>query len=347
MSAGVRALVLCAVLGAGAAAGCEPEPPQRSRFVQAPRTEPRERRMIPAEWDTAWVHGGPQDTLLSGPGFMDASAEGVFLFDYIDQRLLAFDPAGALRWTFGRRGRGPAEFTNVRDIVVGTGGTVDLLDPENGRITRLDREGRLAGHVPLGAVGAFAAQMVPLPGRGFLLMTTRGDSSLVTVDSLGRVTGRREFPWPGYAALGNISRQGFTAGDGDAWIYGFALGDGWFVTGPARSTAHGYVEHLEFPELVTERRQRGVTVTRKARYHPCTACSLDVSGTTLSVLFGGYSRDAHRVVDEYRWTDGRYLGSRALPRRADLIAVHGGTYYVVVEDPAPRLLALRPRGDAA
>jgi hypothetical protein len=333
---------LAALLAAAPLAGCKPQEPVKSQFVRAPRIDIRPRNVVSERWDTIWAWGGPEDTLLSAPGFMDASREGVFLFDYIDQRLLAFDTAGRVRWTYGGKGQGPGEFMNVRDIVVGAGGGVDLLDAENARITRVDRNGRVARLISIADVDAYAGQMVPLPDGRFLLLTSQADSSVVVVDSTGRVTERSEFPWAGYARLQPIARQGFATEDGTSWIFAFAMGDGWFASQGARTSVHGFVEHLDFPELVTEQRGRDTRVTRKARYHPCTACSLSLSGSTLSVLFGGYSRDAYRLLDEYRSSDGQYLGSRKLPSRSHLIAVQDRTYYVIVEDPAPRLLALRP-----
>lgn len=351
--AGLQAFLRRAMAGAGIVAAAawlaacgDARASETATLWDLPEGETLRRRVTAERWDTLWTVGGElNDTLLLRPLHLQAAPGGVYLFDMIAQRLLAFGADGRLRWTLGRKGKGPDEFTNVRDVAVGPADSVWLLDPENARLSVAAPDGRIARRVPLAAVGAHAEQLVPLAGGWALLFTDRADSAIAVVDAAGEVVERRTMPWDGFARLHFIVRQGFTAAEpgGDAWAYGFVLGDGWFPFRGAEALPDTgrYAEHQPFPVTQTLRGPSGEGIRLKG-YAPCTACALALDGGVLHVLFGGYTERSRRLVDRFRWPGGEYLDTWLLPERAVAVAARGDTLYAVVSDAYPTLLALRP-----
>jgi hypothetical protein len=59
------------------------------------------------------------------------------------------------------------------------------------------------------------------------------------------------------------------------------------------------------------------------------------------VLFGGTGPSADRVIDRFDLSTGRYLGSRALPRKVVAVAAWGRDIVGVVEDPVPSIYVWR------
>lgn len=298
-------------------------------------------------WDTLWTVGSsaPGDTTLLLPYPIQATPEAVYVFDAGGQRLLAFGPDGSLKWSLGRKGGGPSEFRNVRDLKLTRGGTLLLLDPENNRITEVDTVGRVRAEIPLGMVG-HAEQMVPLADDRILLVSSRRDVALLAIDRTGHVLDTLGFAWRDFTALPTLARQGLTAvaADGRSWVYGFMLGDGWFPfrgTQPERYIGR-YVDHRAFPE-VQETRVKGGTVRRLAGYAPCTGCDVFLADSSVYVLAGGSNATRRAVIDRFRWSDGGYSESLRIPAAARKMAVVGDVFYLVVNEPYPALLALRPR----
>jgi hypothetical protein len=105
--------------------GCGPD---REDADPGRRAEPRGRRWAVITWDTAFVIGGPQDTLLQLPTRLAADGAGVSVLDREAGRVLRFDSRGRLLWSFGRKGKGPEEFTHPRDIHMDRQGRTWVLD---------------------------------------------------------------------------------------------------------------------------------------------------------------------------------------------------------------------------
>ena len=329
-------LALCAAIAA-----CEPAG-QAETLPHSGRGSQLERTFAVAEWDTVWQVGGDaQDSTLFNPFLVAASEEVVYLYDAGVQRLTALSAAdGSIRWTFGRAGGGPNELRGVRDIKALPGGGVAILDPRNNRIVELDAAGAVRRRIPLESVG-HAEQLVPVANDRFVLLTMSPDSAFAVLDGDGRVTGRMSLPWAGFAKLDPIARQGYLAGKGGQWVFGFSFGDGWFAFDDVspRGFAGRYLEHTEFPELETT----GQGATQMVEYNACSACSIAVSDSLLFVHFGGYGNTPRAVVDRFRIADGEYRGSYQLPLRATVVEVDRDRVYALAEDPYPVLLALRPR----
>jgi hypothetical protein len=305
------------------------------------------RRFSVEQWDTLWMAGSsaPGDTTLLLPYPIQATPKAVYVFDAGGQRLLAFDPGGRLLWSMGRKGGGPGEFRNVRDLKLTRTGTLLLLDPENNRITEVDTAGGVRAEIPLTLAG-HAEQMTPLADGRILLVASRKDVALLAIDRTGRVLDTLNFAWKDFTALPTLARQGLTAvaPDGRSWVYGFMLGDGWFPFDGARPERYigRYVDHRSFPR-VEERAVSGGTVRRLAGYSPCTGCDVFLADSSLYVLAGGSNASRRAVIDRFRWRDGGYAESMRIPVAARKMAVVGDVFYLVVNEPYPAVLALRPR----
>lgn len=329
------------VLALASLVACEPAD-QAGALLQSGRDSQRERTYAVAEWDTVWqVGGNAKDSTLFNPFLVAATRDIVYLYDAGVQRITALSAAdGSIRWTFGSAGAGPDEFRGVRDIKALAGGGVAVLDPRNNRIVELDAAGAVRRRIPLESVG-HAEQLVPIANDRFVLLTMAPDSAFAVLDAGGRVVDRIPLPWAGFAKLDPIARQGYLAGRGGRWVFGFSVGDGWFAFDDVspRGFAGRYVEHTEFPELETT----GKGATQMAEYNSCSACSIAVSDSLVFVHFGGYGNTPGAVVDRFRFVDGKYLGSYQLPLRATVVEVDQDRVYALAEDPFPVLLALRPR----
>jgi hypothetical protein len=303
------------------------------------------RRFVVERWDTLWVVGGPRDSTLLNPFLLAASNSLVFVYDGGARRVVALSARdGTVAWRYGRAGSGPDEFRSVRDLKATGDGGVAVLDPRNNRITVLDRRGMVRRRIPLDQVG-HSEQMAPLGRDKFVLLTMLSDSPFVVVDTGGRVLRHASFPWPEYARLDPLARQGVIAADGGpTWVFGFSMGDGWiwFDDVSPRSDLTHYVERTEFPTV--ENRQNGEQASsRIAAYQVCSGCSLSISNSTLYVHFGG-SEAPKRIVDRYDLGSRQYMGSEGLPLEATVVEGAGDRRYVLGENPFPILLALKPAG---
>lgn len=331
------------VLAALAAAACrDPDlrrPPELWEGSAGPTLE---RRFSAEAWDTLWsLVSGASDTTLLHPYNIYAAERTLYVFDIGAQRLLALDYEGRRRWSFGRKGAGPDEFRNVRDVEVGADGLVYLLDPQNNRVVVMDDASAVRRRIRLDGI-PHAEQMVPLPDGRVLLVTFQPDSPLVVVDTAGTRSGYVEFPWKGFTSVPPLARQGWTTlgPDSRSWVFAFMLGDGWF---PFRELRPGryvgrYVDHRPFPPVEEDESGAGFV-----QYTPCTGCDVAMDDSSLYVLSGGTDQTRRGVVDRFRLRDGAYVDSYRLPWAARRIAVREGSFYVVVDDPAPAIFALRPR----
>lgn len=306
---------------------------------------PIERQFHAERWDTLWAVGGSvQDTTLLNPYRIQAGPTGIYVFDIAPQRILALDAEGKRRWSFGRKGAGPDEFRNVRDMKLTGTGELFILDPQNNRIAVLDPAGRVSRRIPLTKAG-HAEQMAPLGGERVALVTMQQDRPLKVIDHAGAVVEEPSFAWPGFTSLHPIARQGLMAVDADGarWVFGFMLGDGWFPFRGTRPAGYvgRYVDHRPFPPIEEENGKSSRSVGL-AQYTPCTGCDVQIADSSVYFLSGGSDRTERAVVDRFSWSDGRYLSSYRLPGRSEKVAIHDGTFYVVVSEPYPAVLALRP-----
>jgi hypothetical protein len=309
-----------------------------------------ERRWAAVQWDTVFVVGGSaDDTLLYLPTRLAADETGVSVLDRGAGQVLRIDRHGRLIWRFGRRGRGPTEFSRPRDIKLDRLGASWVLDPGNARLVRIDAAGQTAVTIPLSALSRPADAFIPGRPGETLLLTLDRERPLVRLSSKGEVIERLEFPWPGFSSLHPLAAQLVTGHDprSERWVAAFGLGDGFFVFRGLRWTGYRgrYVESAEFPRVEEKRlsnpgRSQQVAHVRGARF---TAEAISISEDRLFVFFGGRSPDRHRLMDIYSAEDGTYLESYRLPAQPRWAVYAGGLVYALYEDPYPTLAAWRPK----
>jgi len=82
--------------------------------------------------------------LLSDVIALEVGAEGqIYVLDYLEQALHAFDEAGAHLWTAGGRGQGPGEFDGAAGLAIDPDERVWVWDPRYQRFSVYDSDGTL------------------------------------------------------------------------------------------------------------------------------------------------------------------------------------------------------------
>ena len=106
---------------------------------------------------------GPDEggVLLSDVVGLEVGAKGqIYVLDYVEQVLHAFDEAGAHLWTAGGRGQGPGEFGGAAGLAIDPDGRVWVWDPRGQRFSVFDSDGTLVQTHPRQVRG----QWHPWPG---------------------------------------------------------------------------------------------------------------------------------------------------------------------------------------
>ncbi|HEU0016630.1 MAG TPA: 6-bladed beta-propeller [Longimicrobium sp.] len=93
----------------------------------------------------------------------------IYVADAQRQELLAFGADGEPLGTLGRRGRGPGEFQQLRDVAVGRGDTVLALDPGQQRVSVFGPDGKRAFDLRLPALGRAGQPLLALASGGLIL----------------------------------------------------------------------------------------------------------------------------------------------------------------------------------
>lgn len=282
-----------------------------------------------------------QDTTLIDPYLMASDEGGVFLFES-DGRVLRYDTAGTRRWVQGRSGGGPGEYRNPRDMKVGPGNGVWLVDPDQGRVTVLDPiDGAVRSMIPMRV--PYSSTITPVNG-GFALFPNDLPHDIYYFNTAGDTTAADSIPWSGVRQIEWISRGVRSAVDPATgrWVLAFIYGNGWFAFDTAR---HGtprrfYVEPTRFPPVVKDFYPDGAIGTKLVRT-PASALDLELRGDTLFVLFGGTAPDQRKTIDLYSYQTGNYLESWRLPEPAEEIGLCGNYLAVYTSRPVPKLSFFR------
>lgn len=278
------------------------------------------------------------DSLPASPTLIAARGDTLLVAGQ-DNVITAFDGKGTRLWTFGRKGRGPSEFSRIRDLEPTERG-VAAYDPVNGRITEIDPRGMLLQEINLAEVPR-GDQFAPLRDHRFAIVTASPSErrNVVVVDTVGRVVGSLQWPWTAYDSLDPIARQVVTAvaTSGD-WAAGFRLGDGWYSLSDTAvvGAVHPFARHVDFPALIVEKDQSGRTSTHLGRAEVA-AMTIALSGKSLFVLFGGTGDSAFRIVDVHDAVTGKYKNSILLPNASSGVAVGTDLMVSIVTDPEPGL----------
>jgi hypothetical protein len=296
---------------------------------------------LDVQLDTAWVVlSGLEDTLLSFPRHAVRGPDGTVFVTDRGTKVVAFDTLGTVRWSDGRPGQGPEEFENINDIRLHD----DLLylpDLGNNRIAVLSTEGEFQRYItpPLSMT---LWQIAPLEdGRIVVLTLTPVEGgNIVILNSDGTLSAIEQVPLDGHDDLPLVLAQAGLAQDGDQWVLGYSLGDGWAMFDGASPTGvtSRYVERVPTPEVIQG--EGGVSGLASPENAVCTACSLALNDSVVFVLFGGRTGENRAQVDLHDVADGEYLGSFLLPDRAYGITVRDGQLVMLMLAPVPHVVAL-------
>lgn len=307
----------------------------------------QDRDFIEAAWDTLFTFGSLQDSLLLDPARLEVGKSQIVIYDFAGHNLLVFDRKGKLEWTFGQEGRGPDDFADVRDIALDSAGRIFALDPENQRILILSQSGEVEERLSLEPYNlGRVTEFVPLPDGRIVLVTRNPSGPLAILNPEDQTLKTRQMPWEGFAALHPMVSQGAVGSSLDGrWVFGFSFGPGWFAFDGADAepyTGH-YVEPMIFPG-VEQSGDGGVGSRIRLVDTEFAARDIAISDSTVYILYGGLTPQRFSLLDTYDWATGRYTGTYQLPEPAYRVGVDDGDFIVVLQDPYPRLVGLRPRG---
>ena len=226
--------------------------------------------LLKVQLEELWRIGGEEDeeNLLGVIDRVLVDDEGnVYLLDIQLVEVQVFDPDGVYVQSLGKRGEGPGEVRNARDVLFLPDGTVGLIQGFPGRIIKVDLAGLPAGELRPGgndpsAGGFFALRSAASVGDRLVLggaKITRGEDSRTATNFIAAfdqdgTEGVRYLESVNVRDFGRmeISEKGdFFPGQG-----GWALADdGRLYVAPARNE---YLIEVYRPDGVLER-----TITRK------------------------------------------------------------------------------------
>ncbi len=316
-------------------------------------------------FDTLWVYGGAGDTIMLNADRVAAFPDGdAAVLDLLGRRIHRVG-VGGVAWSWGTRGAGPGEIDHVRDLDVNAEGEVVLADSGNGRLHWLAGDGTWLREVglPEGTINVEA--VAALQDGHYILSSLMYGTALATLESTppgpvaanrwvrvsaeGEIEGLVPFPWDGFRSMSFFQTVGNIAGarslsesGGRRWVFGFGLGNGFFVFNDSVAEAYPYVRHADFPEVETGGLgggRDGFRVGYREGRPDRVARDVAIRGDTVYVLAGN-----HWEMDRYQSTTGQYLDSRLLPvplsrfalARDALIGIVAGGMY-------PQVIALRAK----
>lgn len=290
---------------------------------------------------------GLDSDLFEQPFAMAATGERIVVVDGGSNSVQSFRVTGGREWKIGRRGRGPGEFLNPVDVALDSAGNTLIYDPDNARLTVLDRNGRVKRMAPLGqrtdrAVFGDRADT-------YLLLNTASDSFAMTVDT----TGARRRP---VVPLPRDLRATLPIGREMSAV--LPVADGYLVTfrwssrmmlidreGATRRSCTG-VDSLSFPPVQQTKLNiklgpyRNLRTNRVDPHARQAATRVTMLGGTLFVSAppaAGHTR----LADLYAPNCGRYLGSRPFPFVTSHVAGARDLLVAMLIEPVPHLVVLR------
>lgn len=315
-------------------------------------------------FDTMWVYGGPSDTAMLNADRVAAFPDGeAAVLDLLGRRVHRVGADGVV-WSWGSRGEGPGEIDEVRDLDVNSQGEVVLADAGNGKLQWLSGGGawlREAG-LPEGTINVDA--IASLEGGHYILSSLMYSTALSPSESMARgpmtsyrwvrlsATGEMEglmpFPWNGFHSMsflqtvGNIAGARSSSAGGRQWVFGFGLGNGFFVFNDSVAEPYPYVRHADFPEVETGSLAGGRTGFRVGYSEgrpERVARDVAVRSDTVFVLAGNYWE-----IDRYESATGQYLDSMLLPVPLSQFALAGEALIGIVAGATyPQVIALRAK----
>lgn len=302
-----------------------------------------ERHFRNDRFDTLWTYG-QSDTLLASPSRIASLANGdAILLDTRFQRIHRVGPTGRL-WSWGTTGQGPREITNVRALTVNNDDEIFVVDSGNRRFIWLSDTGRWMREVPfsLDLEENLLVDGVASLADGRYVLNHRTDDPWTIISAVGNFAERLVSPWGGFQEMHPMQTLGeITTGIGTRWVFGFRLGNGFFVfEGNALTGIHPYVQHITFPPLVaTDYAENGFMLSY-VRRPPLVARAMAIHHDTLLILA------KPSWIDRYDLSTGTYLSTTVLPFPAVGVAALGDTLLLIDSSGLlPGVTALEINGD--
>lgn len=204
--------------------------------------------MRQVEYDSLWVYGGVDDTLLHAPSVLRGFDDGLYVYDVGSQMVTRFDQVGNVQWSWGQHGEGPGELLRARTMTRSPDGGVAIVDSGNRRVVWITEAGDFKGESAIGEVAGSIEDVVAL-GSGRYVLETTGPSWPV-LSASGEFQTLAEFPWDQLSTMSSLQRQGEIAhARDDRWVFAFRYGNGWLrFDGAIAQGASPFVEQ-ERPRL--------------------------------------------------------------------------------------------------
>ncbi|MDE2804586.1 MAG: hypothetical protein OXN18_05480 [Gemmatimonadota bacterium] len=318
-----------------------------------------------AAFDTLWIYGGASDTIMLNADRVAAFPGGdAAVLDLAGRRVHRVGADG-VAWSWGTRGQGPGEIDHVRDLDVNAQGEVVLADTGNGRLlwvsggdgTWLREVGLPEGTINVDAIASLEGDHYILSSLMYSGALTNPESPSrvpitayrwVQVSATGEMEGLVPFPWDGFHSMSFLQTVGSIAGarasseGGRRWVFGFGLGNGFFVFNDSVAEPYPYVRHADFPEVETgglTGGRDGFRVGYSEGRPEQVARDVAIRGDTVFVLAGNYWE-----IDRYESATGQYLDSVLLPVPLSQFALAGDALIgVVAGGMYPQVVALRAK----
>lgn len=306
-----------------------------------------EREFRDIEYDTLWTYGSGDSVLASALSIAAFRNGDAAVLDVVGQQVHRVGPAG-WAWSWGRRGEGPRELGNVRALEINGSDELVLADSGNQRLVWVSSEGQWLREVRLRPVSEDWTSgrldgIVSLEGGGYVLARDASSQPWTIVSETGDTSTVVPSPWKGFGGMHALQTYGkLSGGVGRRWVFGFAMGNGFFVF--ADSVAQGaypYVEHMDFPSVITSRLPSGGFQLSYSRTPLRAAQDMTVSGDTLLVLVHNW------MLDRYNLTTGGYIDTIELPGPARGVTAFGGALmFIDMAGMFPAITVLQPRGES-
>ena len=272
-----------------------------------------ERDISPIPLELEWRRGGAEeDSVLYDPWVVRAVPGQAVVLDHGGHRVRSFDiETGTLLWSAGRRGSGPLEFEDPRDLFYDSGNW-GVWDARTGRLTHISQQGQLASE------RIITSQLPPnrfCPlGDGRLgVLWNSPEAALGVLAPDDRVSELAHLPWSYLARDAPLQRQAKWATDGSGSCVAVLLTASGFVSfgEDGLGRGHPYAEAIEPPRAWAS----GSGGSEAFGIEDITVATRDafLHGPELWLLFQGKTEDAGRLIDVHDIETGDYLHSYKLP----------------------------------
>ena len=309
--------------------------------VDAPRIQEVRRTWDPGSWVEVSGRRDPDGELLLNPQSLAACGRHVAVLDFEDRHFSAFDQGPRFLWRFGRQGSGPSEFRSPGSGSCDNNGRLWVPDRGNGRIMIVSRDGALLSSIP--TTLSLRRLAVTSSGSTAWALTTGATELALRLDERGNQTMSVPLP-PWLARYNGLQREAFisAAPDGGALVsFRWASVVLHISTNGTVDTLGRSPQPIPFPEFRAYPVAKGTaTMLRIDPSAREASRGTFVVGDTINVLAVDQADSDQTIIDRYR-LDGRYLGSRRLPRGVVSADAIREDMYVLIREPIPALLRLR------